>query len=1084
MNIYQPMLFVGLGGTGCLIGAELERRLRGELCGPDGRALNLRVPGKNYLPYQLPSCLQFVYADLSENELTRLRTRVVPSEDHVNAAAATQHVTHGLIPTIDNYPDLARSLRVNAREHVRPWLPPSEGEPLVAPLILGAGQLPTIGRAALFETFRSGVAPAREPVAQAVGQIATSGQELAALGGKLGQTCDVFVAFSVAGGTGAGIFYDYLHLIGDAFQQAKVRAKIYPLVLMPSAFDEGLGGGRPARLNAGRALLDLFRLVDDQNGRPAGTNLTMHGTSGTLGVRYPDGGRSINLMTSTVKTGFLFSRAGGVQRDDLHRSIVSLVLSLVGTGLENSGGSTATETFQSFADSFINSDAERGSPASSGIGRRGVSTSLVASMTIPAEDLADLVAARLLARGVDDLSSSTPGSSADDAALIRRFAFAANIGPILSRQPPGITESSAERGAGAILAALQARLQAMQGSLTSLHASVSRQVPEIAAAFDPGAGLDDLLGVVDLLHARRIVEGQPTAAEQVSRDGVVGFLANRRSEPRPPAGLTLNPPVPAPGSVRDHRLGSRARWGDPAVQQIIGAQDAWYNWRTRTVWNSAWDEHQRRWERPITRLRAQLRLVADAFAEHSRAEPGEFARRAADLYRARTGVTNLLPPHGDMDNFYQQALGRLVAAQGLGGAASEGQVVHRVLGPDGWRRVWQALIERGGDAAVAVARDRLKEEVKRLFQESSGIAGEPLLPTMASLLAEVVRRDGPPAVGDDDLRQFEAKIHGLVPATFSPQGSGKLKILVSYPAGARDPQIEKYLNRSLRLPTEPGISMEFRPINAESIVVVLLRSSMSVTQVPELRQILHHWAGALRNEQREDFLRWRQRLGYDYGWLATTEHDRVAILHRLLCAMWNGQVQVLDGKAGSPYAIRVVLGDSGGDADELGGYGGGGYGGGYGGTGYGGSSRQHARDTRDEVDMTLALSPFEPASSWGSLLRAYEDWSFADDEVVRDDFCRELMKAQPDGLNSQVVEPDPVFRAFVDSVGEQARLLADMLGGLPAGSRSWAEQQHDFWARTVPAALEMPFANVSTPARRDLRELYRMVNDRPVDFTK
>ena len=43
-----------------------------------------------------------------------------------------------------------------------------------------------------------------------------------------------------------------------------MRVKIYPLVLMPSAFTLGLGGGRPAELNAGRALLDLFRL-----GRPS-----------------------------------------------------------------------------------------------------------------------------------------------------------------------------------------------------------------------------------------------------------------------------------------------------------------------------------------------------------------------------------------------------------------------------------------------------------------------------------------------------------------------------------------------------------------------------------------------------------------------------------------------------------------------------------------------------------------------------------------------------------------------------------------------------------------------------------------------
>ena len=38
MKLYQPVLFVGLGGTGCDIGAEFERRLREEICGPDGHA--------------------------------------------------------------------------------------------------------------------------------------------------------------------------------------------------------------------------------------------------------------------------------------------------------------------------------------------------------------------------------------------------------------------------------------------------------------------------------------------------------------------------------------------------------------------------------------------------------------------------------------------------------------------------------------------------------------------------------------------------------------------------------------------------------------------------------------------------------------------------------------------------------------------------------------------------------------------------------------------------------------------------------------------------------------------------------------
>src|SRR5688572_22446855 len=107
MKMYQPVLFVGLGGTGCLVGAELERRLRAELCGPDGTNLQEMMGGKGFLPYQLPSCLQFVYADLSEDEFTRLQRRIVPGPEHLPAAERTAQLVRDLVPTQDTYPEVA-----------------------------------------------------------------------------------------------------------------------------------------------------------------------------------------------------------------------------------------------------------------------------------------------------------------------------------------------------------------------------------------------------------------------------------------------------------------------------------------------------------------------------------------------------------------------------------------------------------------------------------------------------------------------------------------------------------------------------------------------------------------------------------------------------------------------------------------------------------------------------------------------------------------------------------------------------------------------------------------------------------------
>lgn len=403
MKIFQPMLFVGLGGTGGLVGAELERRLRAELCGPDGSALS-RLSGN--APYQLPDCLQFVYADYSESDLMRLpQFNVDPS---LRAAySRTSRATHDLLPNFDSSPEVTKMLRASLRGEVADWLPPRTDEPRVTPLHNGAGQLPTVGRAALFATLRHGLAPVLTPLLQAIDAMARAGGELAELGGGKVTGCDVFVAFSVAGGTGAGIFLDYLHLINHAFQLRRFNGvKIYPLVVMPSSFSSATGGGREAELNAARALVDLFRLVDGQNAPTEGAEIGDLDQPAGLGVRYP-GSQPIRLRTGILPTSFLFSPTAGIRPDDLRRSIVSLVMSLIGTELGDTrtrGRTTVSDDdFQTFAASFINRGVHRSALSPTGIGRQGVSTSLVASMTVPMDQLADLVAGRMLREAVTDL---------------------------------------------------------------------------------------------------------------------------------------------------------------------------------------------------------------------------------------------------------------------------------------------------------------------------------------------------------------------------------------------------------------------------------------------------------------------------------------------------------------------------------------------------------------------------------------------------------------------------------------------------------------------------------------------------------
>src|ERR1700722_2969871 len=114
MKLYQPVLFVGLGGTGCDVGAELERRLRDEICGPGGSDFRDKTGMDGMLRYQLPSCIQFVYADVNRAELEKLPSRVVPGSEHYPAAEMTAHYVGDLVPPVDSYPELARNLRLRA----------------------------------------------------------------------------------------------------------------------------------------------------------------------------------------------------------------------------------------------------------------------------------------------------------------------------------------------------------------------------------------------------------------------------------------------------------------------------------------------------------------------------------------------------------------------------------------------------------------------------------------------------------------------------------------------------------------------------------------------------------------------------------------------------------------------------------------------------------------------------------------------------------------------------------------------------------------------------------------------------------
>ncbi|MFJ1580636.1 tubulin-like doman-containing protein [Streptomyces sp. NPDC088182] len=1052
MKIFQPMLFVGLGGTGGLVGAELERKLRAELCGPDGVALS-HLSG--HAPYQLPDCLQFVYADYSESDLQRLpQFNVDPS---LRAAyARTSRATHNLLPNFDSSPEVTKMLRASLRDEVADWLPPRIDEPKVTPLHNGAGQLPTVGRAALFATLRHSLAPVLEPLLQAIDAIARSAGELSELGGGKVTGCDVFVAFSVAGGTGAGIFLDYLHLINYAFQLRRFDGvKIYPLVVMPSSFSSSAGGGREAELNAARALVDLFRLVDGQNAPTEGSEIGDLDHESGLGIHYP-GMQPIRLRTGILPTAFLFSPTAGIRQDDLRRSIVSLVMSLIGTELgdgRSRGRSTAADDdFQTFAASFINRGVHRSALSPTGIGRQGVSTSLVASMTAPMDQLADLVAGRLLREAVTDLVERPRTALRETAVpMIRQLFTDSYLEELWERKQLTVPEPDPlPRGSRAIEQALGERIADMQRLLSDLQSIADRQAATMADRFAPRPAIDKLLQSVDPFLAERVVRGVPDSEEPIARLGFLGMLNSRATAPQRPPGVTEQPPKSP--RIKGRLAGmSPARWGDDDVQAALRDQETWYQWRSRTVWHEAWREQQQRWQSQAEVAGTDLGRLVNSFRKHSDRERKVSAQKGLELYEDRTGISYLLPPQRTLNHFYEDLVTRMIRREGLRENDDEATLLLKMIDGDTWRRV-HSLSRRSPDSAVAVVKAQLEGRITRLFAESGEQLEErPLLPPMSTLLAAAAGdTDATDQVSKEALELFGRKLTGLLPVGFTPEGTGPLRALVTYPRVQAVEEVQEYLGKALRLPSDAKNSVEYRGVESDSITVVLFRSEMSLTQVPEARKVLRQWARAKDSEQAQDVLRWRQRLGFRDSWMVSSEDDRRTILHRLLCCMWNGQVDVVDGDSASPGRVRLRL----------------------------------FPETGENVPgVRLRLGDFPGGvSSWAELLRSYERWTVLDDERTVEDYCRELMGAQPIGLARSGTDPHPLFVELVEKIApRQLELLEDRRERGGERVEGWVRPLWEFWAETLPAALDTEFGDQRAiqPTLRTLLEHVRGGTPKP-----
>jgi len=136
--------------------------------------------------------------------------------------------------------------------------------------------------------------------------------------------------------------------------------------------------------------------------------------------------------------------------------------------------------------------------------------------------------------------------------------------------------------------------------------------------------------------------------------------------------------------------------------------------------------------------------------------------------------------------------------------------------------------------------------------------------------------------------------------------------------------------------------------------------------------------------------------------------------------------------------------------------------------------------------MALRLEPFAKASSWGSLLRAYEEWTISGnaegvEAQTRRDFSRQLMGTVPRGVQTAPTRPADLYITFRSMAEEQLAVLNELgedLRSVYAGGDGGNEPPmltllQDFWTKTLPAALDMPFEAVNNAVYPTLRAMER-----------
>lgn len=900
--IRQRILYVGIGGSGLDIGRELTEALTREICGLDGRRLQARGGAfAGFEREELPKFIQSVYLDFSQQALDEIHT-------HLQGKNAT--AIHTILPPFNSSREAATYLQNQNVPDVGEWIP-TDSTVNVAPLSGGAGQYPTVGRVALFASLK------RQGYAQSIGkdlgnvldQLAQSMGQLTAFAGNGVHTNSiaVYLGFSLAGGTGCGIFYDVIHLLYNELTTRfpDVPCIIMPIIIMPSLFDSVLVGvnKRNTQLNAATALLDLSRLMDLFN-NPDPELAAMRV------VRYPwssvdgaGGYRAVNLDTqfgrTAVKVATLVDRRGGLNRKDVYRSIASAIVSQVSTV------ALVNQMAMGFVDKLVN-DNEIRDMHHTLLGRKNIMPSVSASLTLPSERLVEVISQRLLADGLQAQRAAGPSRLVTEE-HVNSFLKGAGQGHIV--EPHLFPEKVDMRfaiSAGALADSrkyeqfqgnVQRKVVQAQGDLAPL---IKQSIPEMQEV----RAIEGLIRTLDTHEDRNIYDALNIAGR--------ALLVLRGQRFTDDAGSTK-----AKKKKSNKRFGIFPGKPDRATaDRWIKAEEAQHVKDVEALWWKEWDARKILWQSSAEesdRLFAQVRQwIEDQFNAAKVEQQAEITR----LGQTTLGVVEYLPSTtGNMEQTLVALINgvRDKIRQRLDiNETDDGTLISRIMRANQSNAWADALRKYMLDREPKLFVENLLEPIRAVVQD---VLQDVLTPlgTSLSRLAHA-----PSGALSPDLDQLQEKLASLLPDGVIPQSQGaKPRVLVTYP-GQEDEMVETYLKNTI-------FANQFSSMNQDevfqfaaagesgSITATINIIGQGLLDNDEVRSLLATWVEANKpNKQHPatDRLMFRQRVSLQNLQDITDVPNRRVILRNFLAALYDGHVSVQKGTVESPEEIRITKKDT------------------------------------------------------------------------------------------------------------------------------------------------------------------------------